>query len=52
MVAGPLGWPFVELLTWNARLRYKPAYRARVAALKRYEAHACLCSSFREPTTG
>jgi len=22
MLTGPLGWPFVELLTWNARLRY------------------------------
>ncbi len=22
MLIGPLGWPFVELLTWNARLRY------------------------------
>jgi hypothetical protein len=22
MLIAPLGWPFVELLTWNARLRY------------------------------
>ena len=22
MLVGPLGWPFVEMMTWNARLRY------------------------------